>query len=293
MSSIANSPLRYPGGKAALSCFLSEVLKENGLLDGVYAEPYAGGAGAALNLLFAENVERIILNDADPCIFSFWDSILKSKDDFIDLLDKTPISVEEWKKQREIYKKSSYYPQILVAFASFYLNRCNRSGIIANGGPIGGIDQEGKWKIDARFNKIELIRRIEKIHLYRDRIKVYGLDAIDFIKKISTIKNGSEKILVYLDPPYYVKGSGLYLNHYNYSDHAHLAKFMTRKRSFRWLMTYDNVPEIRSLYADRKQIEFSLSYTAHSRKIGSELLIYSDNLTLPMDLDTLGLAANF
>lgn len=284
---IVHSPLRYPGGKAVLSDFLADVLAVNGLEDGTYVEPYAGGAGAALALLFGEHVQRIVLNDADPCVFAFWNAVLHRKDDFIRRLQDTPVSIEEWKRQRDIYRNQHRHSRIKVAFASFYLNRCNRSGIMMNGGPIGGFEQTGKWKLDARYNRDELIRRIDKIHLYRDRIDVHNLDATDFLKDVIGRSPDLDDTLVYLDPPYFVKGSGLYLNHYQPDDHAGLSDFIKRQTGYRWLMTYDNVPEIRKLYADRGTVDFDLRYSAHTSKVGSELLIFSSNLDMPDDLSLL------
>ncbi len=284
---ITHSPLRYPGGKAVLSDFLSDVIAVNDLQDGVYVEPYAGGAGAALTLLFGEHVQRIVLNDADPCVYAFWDAVLNRKDDFVRRLTETPVTIEEWKRQRDIYRNQHRYSRIKVAFASFYLNRCNRSGIMVNGGPIGGFEQTGKWKLDARFNRDALIRRIEKIHLYRDRIEIHNLDALDFLGDVVGRSDAVDETLVYLDPPYYVKGSELYLNHYRPDDHAQLAAFIKRQTGYRWLMTYDNVPEIRALYSDRGTVDFDLRYSAHTSKLGSELLIFSGNLVMPDDLSLL------
>ncbi|RMH34191.1 MAG: DNA adenine methylase [Gammaproteobacteria bacterium] len=281
----AFSPLRYPGGKAILSGFLADVLALNGLRDGVYVEPYAGGAGAALNLLFGEHVERVYLNDADPCIFAFWNAILNSKNDFIERLRDTPVTIEEWKRQREIYRNHKRHSQIKVAFASFYLNRCNRSGIIVNGGPIGGFTQKGKWKLNARYNKDELVRRIERIYMYRDRIHIYNMDALNFLDMVVGKLENLDKTLVYLDPPYYIKGPQLYLNHYKPEDHALLAAYLKRvTSSIRWIMTYDNVPEIHDLYSDYELIELKLPYTAFNRRTGSELLIYSKCLAIPRDI---------
>jgi DNA adenine methylase len=280
---VANSPLRYPGGKAVLSHFLANVLAINGLQDGIYVEPYAGGAGAALNLLFGEHVQRIVMNDADPCVYAFWNAVLHRKDDFICRLRETPVTIDEWKRQRDIYRRQSHYSRIRVAFAAFYLNRCNRSGIMVNGGPIGGLGQSGKWKLDARYNKSELIRRIEKVHLYRDRIEVHNLDAIKFLRKIVVRSQGLDNMLVFLDPPYYIKGSELYLNHYRPEDHARLADFIKWQTGFRWLMTYDDVPEIRLLYKDCGTIAFRLGYSAHSHKMGSEMLIHGPGLVIPLD----------
>ena len=275
---VANSPLRYPGGKAVLSSFLSKIIKNNGFQDGIYIEPYAGGAGAALKLLFGEYINKIILNDIDPCIYAFWKSILNQKSVFLKSLFDIPVNINEWKKQRDIYLHPSKYSQIKVAFASFYLNRCNRSGIIGSAGPIGGYKQNGRWKIDARYNKNELARRIEKIHLYKNRISVYNMDAIDLLKDVINKSRNVTKSLVYLDPPYFATGSQLYHNHYNIGDHVKLSEFLKKKARFKWIMTYDNVPEINELYRERNPVSFHLEYHVHTRRTGKELLIYSKNL---------------
>jgi DNA adenine methylase len=282
---VASSPLRYPGGKAVLSAFLADTVERNGIQDGIYVEPYAGGAGAAINLLFAERVQEIILNDADPCIAAFWNSALHRKDDLIGRIRDTPVSVEEWRRQRNIYLKHDRYSQIKVAFATFYLNRCNRSGIIVNGGPIGGYDQAGTWKIDARYNKIELIRRIEKLHLFRDRIRVYNMDAVTFLRRVVARLN-SRRLLCFLDPPYYLHGPKLYLNSLCDRDHQKLAAYLTRELKCAWLLTYDNVPEINKLYRRLRPFPFKLPYTAYDRRVGSELLIHPATLNVCRQLLT-------
>ena len=276
-----NSPLRYPGGKAVLSDFLAATIEANGIEDCTYVEPYAGGAGAAINLLLAGKVARIVLNDADRSVWSFWHSILHHTDAFIELVKTTPVSVAEWKKQRAIYHAR---PRRIVelGFAAFYLNRCNRSGIMTNGGVIGGLDQKGKWKIDARYNQVELIRRIERIAALRERIRVCQLDAIKFLRSDMLPEKDRSRYFIYLDPPYYVKGSRLYLNFYEPKDHAVLAQFLRRIKNVRWLVTYDNTPEIRKLYAWSKITDFQLHYSAASSKQGSEIMIPSPELELPI-----------
>ena len=283
---IFNSPLRYPGGKTVLAHFIAKVLEMNNLKNGVYIEPFAGGSGAALQLLFNGHVQRIILNDADPCIFAFWNSILSQKNTFLDRLRETRISISEWKKQRDIYNNHHRHSCIKVGFASFFLNRCNRSGILVNGGPIGGLQQAGNWKLNARFNKKELIRRIEKISFYRDKIIFYNMDAIKFLKQITKEQLISENALAYLDPPYYAKGNRLYLNYYQRKDHVKLAKFVNTQKTLKWIMSYDNVPEIHELYSNRDRRAFDLRYSAHTSKVGRELLMYSDKLMLPNSIYT-------
>ncbi|MDO9478891.1 MAG: DNA adenine methylase [Pseudohongiella sp.] len=274
------SPLRYPGGKSILYEFLAEVIEDNGLEDGVYAEVYAGGAGAALKLLFSDHVESIIINDADPCIYNFWSALLENPGKFADLIENTPVSIDEWYIQREIYLSPAKHSKLRVGFATFYLNRCNRSGILQKGGPIGGYEQTGKWLIDARFNKIDLIKRIEKILMYKDRILATNLDAIDFLTDIIKVHPSVDRMFVYLDPPYYVKGSSLYMNHYLHDDHVELADFMRSETRFKWVMSYDNCAQINQLYLDHNRISFNLAYSAHTAKIGSELLIYNDAVVI-------------
>jgi DNA adenine methylase len=276
-----NSPLRYPGGKAVLSEFLAATIAGNGIEDCAYVEPYAGGAGAAINLLLANKVASITLNDADRCVWSFWHSILYHTKAFIERIKTTPVTVQEWRRQRAIYLERP--DRILeLGFAAFFLNRCNRSGIMTNGGVIGGLDQTGEWKIDARYNQEGLIRRIERIAILREKIKVFNLDAIDFLRLEILPKRDRSHFFVYLDPPYYVKGSLLYLNHYKPKDHAVLAHFLRRIKNIDWLVTYDNTPEIRELYSWGNITNFDLHYSAAFSKKGNEIMISSADLHLPI-----------
>lgn len=268
------SPLRYPGGKASLSSFLFDVIDYNHIVNCTYIEPFAGGAGAALTLLFLEKVDQVIINDLDMSIYAFWKAILNYTEKFIEKIGDIDVTIEEWRKQRQINKDkcSSEFDR---GFATFFLNRTNRSGII-EGGPIGGMKQNGKWKINARFNKESLIERIKKIALYRGRIKILNLDGIELMKQICNMPN----ILIYVDPPYYKKGSFLYLNHYNESNHIELASFLNNNQEFYWLLTYDNVPEIIALYHERTKIEFHLHYHINKPKMCKEILIKSDSISI-------------
>jgi DNA adenine methylase len=271
------SPLRYPGGKQLLCNVLARIIQSNEIEGGAYAEPYAGGAGAALALLFAERVGRLILNDADPCVFAMWRSILDETVAFVKLVRETPLTIDEWRRQRGIYKAPHSHTQLEVGFSAFYLNRTNRSGIIKNGGPIGGFEQNGKWKIDARYNRTELPQRIQRIAAYRRRISFQNLDALVFMKEIRS----SPRMFVYLDPPYFLKGRELYLNHYNRDDHRSVADFMKEGHPFKWAMSYDRAAEIEKLYRDFRQVKVCLSYSASTRREGHEVLILGKRLKFP------------
>lgn len=279
----SESPLRYPGGKQILGRVLAQLIQLNRRQGGVYYEPYCGGAGAALGLLFREYVDRLVLNDADPCVFAFWDSALNNTERLARLVRDTPVTVEEWQRQREIYRSPSEHDGLSVGYATFYLNRCNRSGIIARAGLIGGLQQNGQWKLDARFNRDELARRIERVALYRGRIRLLNLDAIVFLRDHVSGTHNFDRGFVYLDPPYYMKGSELYLNHYKPKDHASLARYLQTEAIFPWVMTYDNVRAVRDLYPRHRQVPFSLNYSAHERRMGREIMILGPRLRFPDD----------
>lgn len=272
---VTNSPLRYPGGKSSLSSFLSETITLNGLKNVSYAEPFAGGAGAALNLLFEHKVRDIYINDADILIYNFWKSITCHKDQFLELLETTPITIEKWHEYKKIISEPSAHTDIEIGFATFFLNRCNRSGIL-KANPIGGLTQNGKWKLDARFEKSLLTKKINKIMKHSSDIHVSNHDALDFINEIES----NCQSFIFIDPPYYVKGRDLYLNYYYPKDHLALAQRLKQFKS-PWVMTYDATLEIKQMYEWCTIKDFTLNYFAKSHKKGNELIIHQRSLITP------------
>jgi len=275
------SPLRYPGGKTSILGMASTIIQANGLDKGHYAEPYAGGCGLALSLMFKGYVHELHLNDLDRSIWSFWDSIINQTDRFIDSIIETPITMDEWYKQRTIQQNKDAADNFELAFSSFFLNRTNRSGIILKAGVIGGKEQSGKYKLDCRFNKKALIEKIRRIEKYKHRIHLYNLDAIDFINQ--TNKTLPSNGFYCIDPPYYSKGQTLYTNFYEPEDHQKLSKVIT-KLNRPWILTYDNSPEIQQLYRQRNQYRFNLNYSAAHKRIGTELLIAGKGVIIPDSL---------
>lgn len=274
------TPLRYPGGKAKLAPFVKALLNENSLEDGVYIEPFAGGAGIAVQLLLQGYVSKIAINDLSRPIYAFWHSILNEADRFIELLHSVPLTVCEWDRQKWILINSDKYETFELGFATFYLNRTNRSGVL-NGGIIGGRAQVGEWLIDARFNRDDLAYRIERISRHRDSIDLYNMDSIDFLNKVK-LNYPLRESLVYADPPYFVKGRRLYLDYYVDEDHQNLARFLTSKmRRWKWMVSYDDVPSVRALYEGRHLSSYAIPYSVRQSQMGSEVMFYSEQLRLP------------
>jgi DNA adenine methylase len=277
----SSSPLRYPGGKTCLYDLASHILRLNRLERAHYAEPYAGGAGLALTLLFNGHVSEIHLNDVDRSIWSFWHSVLNATDELAALVAETPVTLATWAAQRAIYLNPDDYDDLALGFATFFLNRTNRSGIIKGGGVIGGLDQTGNYKMDCRFNREDLIKRIRRIAKYRSRIHLNMLDALEFID-IADVQLPARSFFC-IDPPYFNKGSSLYTSYYAPEDHLAVSQSVLGLEH-PWILTYDNVPEITHLYKSRRQFGFDVNYSVQTKRIGSELLVASKGLKLPSEV---------
>ena len=272
------TPLRYPGGKQKIAPFVRELLRVNDLLGTTYVEPYAGGAGVAMELLVSGDVSSVYLNDVNASIAAFWKSVINQTDLLCHRISRAILSVEEWRRQQAIYRAPTRHSQIDVAFSALYLNRCNRSGIFS-GGLIGGLSQDGDWRMDARFPRVDLINRIEAIGLHRKRVNVFNLDAEEFLS--NPVKHIDGPALVYCDPPYFNKADRLYTNFYKPADHSRIAKLVQTKVRKSWLVSYDNVPEIGNCYHERRSFSYYLQYTAASAYVGREVFFFSDDLRLP------------
>ena len=272
------SPLRYPGGKAKLARFMEFIIKERGYIGGTYIEPFAGGAGIAVELLLRDVVSRIVINDYDKGIWSFWKAILTETERFISEIRTVPLTINEWEKQRDICLNYNKKYSFELGFATFYMNRTNRSGII-KGGVIGGLQQTGKWKIDARFNRESLISRIESIAFRKKDIRLYNHDITTFIEHY--VPFYSEKAMIYFDPPYFKKGKQLYMNFFEFEDHKRIERVIRNSVECDWIVTYDDASEIREIYASYPVMLYDLNYSVSKKCKTSELMIFKSNIPIP------------
>jgi DNA adenine methylase len=277
MNKNTKSPLRYPGGKNKIFPFVELVIKKANINNCVYIEPFAGGAGIALNLLLSKQVEQIVINDYDRAIYSFWRAVLKETNRFIDHIYSTPVTIDEWHRQQTIYMNSKSYT-FEYGFATFFLNRTNHSGILS-AGPIGGKEQAGEWKLDVRYNKDMLVNRIQDIAKYKKNIKLYCKDVIKFIDLLLPRyeKNG----FIYFDPPYYQKGKALYKNYFEHKHHIQIADSIFKNAKAAWIVSYDNTPEIETIYKDRFFKKFNLNYSLANNGKGTEIMVFKNQSLCP------------
>lgn len=269
------SPLRYPGGKGKVANFFKLLFLENDLLGAEYVEPYAGGASVGLSLLFEEYASHIHINDLDRSVYTFWKVALEQPDELCKRISAARPGVREWDRQR-LVQTASDPDEVELAFSTFYLNRTNRSGIIG-GGIIGGRGQRGKWKIDARWRPADSIARIEKIARFASRITLTGIDTAEYIE---TVLPTIVQPFLYLDPPYYGKGKGLYPSFYEHADHEQISA-LVEGLQIPWVVSYDAEPKIEALYADLPKLSYGLRYTARKSSEGSEVMFFSRDLHIP------------
>lgn len=274
-----DTPLRYPGGKTQLTPFVSDLMRTNELVQCVYCEPFAGGAGIAFRLLVTGMVSEVWINDIDRSIFAFWKSVLDHSDALCDLISNATVDMAEWRRQREI-QSDTQADHLALGFSTLFLNRTNRSGIL-RGGVIGGKEQLGNYPIDCRFGKEDLVRKIQRIALYKEQVRLTAVDAKRYIT--TSLKRLPKLALVNVDPPYYKKGPGLYTNFYKHEDHKVLAEAV-RGMPHRWMLTYDDHPQITAMYAGLPQYRKQLTYYASVKRSAAELLVLSPRLVPPPSL---------
>lgn len=274
--SVTLTPLRYPGGKTKNYEYVKSILDLNHL-HGTYIEPFAGGAGLAIKLLLNNVVERIVINDSDLAIYSFWKCVLEHTDELCNFISQVPLTIEQWRLEREIYLYPDQHSVLDIGKATFFLNRTNVSGVI-KGGVIGGLKQSGKYKMDARFNRENLIKKIRRIAEQKERIDVLGYDVFVFMK--SKELRYYYKAFINFDPPYVKKGGQLYMNFFKEEDHIRLRNVISRSTR-KWMVTYDVCDSIEELYSDYRKDYIDLTYSANKARKAQELVFFSDNLVLP------------
>lgn len=274
------SPLRYPGGKTKLYSFVRSLLDINGLIGETYIEPFAGGSGLALKLLFNNDVKRIVINDLDSAVYSFWYCVLNYTDQMLAFVNEVPLTVNEWDYQHSVYINQNNHTQLELAQATLFLNRTNISGII-KGGIIGGREQNGKFRMDARFNREGISKKIIAISSMAQKIDLYNMDAGIFINDV--LKH-YYKVLINFDPPYVKKGGQLYRNAFTKEDHKILRnKIVQCKR--KWVVTYDVCDYVADLYSNYRGSVIDIQYSANSIRRAQEYAFFSNNMIIPEEIE--------
>jgi DNA adenine methylase len=264
------SPLRYPGAKSGLAKIVASLITESSkslARPQLFVEPFAGGASTALYLAGARVVDRILLADADPLVTRFWQVAAADTDWLIDRMWDEPVTLERWDYWR--HWTATHVTDRDIAVKCLFLNRTTFSGILhGRAGPIGGRLQESPYKIDCRFNKAALETRLRFIG---DLYAANRLADVWFKDWQATLRDVAEwypqllpdRVIAYLDPPYWNKSPRLYSISFDPAGgyaapmtpsgqnewlvgiaHYQLAEYLRRQAQVRWVLSYDNHPDL-------------------------------------------------
>lgn len=216
---LIRSPLRYPGSKAFLFDTIQSTVNKNRFIEG-----FAGSAVLSLNMKRERKI--IHINDLDPAIYAMWKNIQENSYEFAKMVLFTPIDIDQHKKCAEILK-NEHRPTLELAYSALFLNRTNFSGMLG-AKVIGGESQVGKYRMDVRFNRFVISKRISKAAtLLKDAI-ITNQDALSLI---------DEEGFLYLDPPYLDIDNRIYRFNYLKSDMKRLLEAL-KGREEPWILSH-------------------------------------------------------
>lgn len=258
---------------------MSQIKMQNNALETmqnfIFVDVFVGGGSVAVGIANNFPSAKIVINDLDEYIWSFW-TVICTKDGLEKLISyiiqyKKP-TVEDFRAWRQKANEKNL-STVDKAFLALFFNRTTFSGIF-NSGPIGGFDQSGKYKIGCRYNASHMsgmVRSLSETFLNK-KVQCYRKDYVDMLKEYKD----KEEALLYLDPPYMKQGHLLYNHHMKSEQYAEMANLLKGCKA-KWLVSHDDRPEFVKLFqgwADIKTIE-GVPYTINSirGKRRSELLI--------------------
>lgn len=273
--------LRYPGSKKFLKPVISNWIQTHGLQESTFYEPFCGGASLGLGLLTSGHIKKLVLADKDRTVRALWQCVFSDYGWLQRAIKTREVSLDMWNK----IKMSKPITRRENAWKCLYLNRTCFSGI-SKGGPIGGQTQSSKYKIDCRFNRLTLSKAVKELANHKGSVKVLPTRTWD--KTVQHAEKDNNAI-IYLDPPYFLKGKLLYNEFFNYSDHQELINYCATLK-MPWILSYDLCDEIlelckeRSLHITRVAQRSSTAIERITRKEQTELLITSDKFKFPKNL---------
>ena len=143
---------------------------------------------------------------------------------------------------------------------------------------IGGQEQRGAYKIDARYNSLNLINKIRNIAEKREQIVLLNQDAKELLQPQQLRRY--YKTFINLDPPYVKKGAQLYKNAFTDVDHREVSQFISNWNR-KWIVTYDICPLVAEIYRDFRSSYLDVTYSVRMSKKAQENIFFSNNLELP------------
>lgn len=174
---------------------------------------------------------------------------------------------------------------VTTALHKLAIHQMSYSGLgTVAGGPMGGLSQNSDYKVDCRWSPNYIKSKIKKYHklLSQKNIRYQTCSDYDWTSILADCNRFSEenkdyKCFIYLDPPYYEKGPEPYQFYFTEQEHEVLSKCL-KEVKHPWLLSYDNVKEIRDFYSWANIKEVKINYTINKSRNNTELLISNTDL---------------
>ena len=274
---------RYPGGKSKIKDILIEKINQayenNYNLE--YREPFIGGGSVCINFLSQKNkqTDKIWINDKDVGIACLWTSVINNPNKLIYKILNFKPSIDYFYEFKNNLLSLSNFPDtedeiIDIGFKKIAIHQISYSGLgTKSGGPLGGKTQESNYKIDCRWSPNYIAKKINKLHKLFSEFKIRENMCTNY--DFAQVIIDDSPSIIYLDPPYYVKGEELYQCGFNYNDHKRLSNCL--KNKFKWVLSYDDCCDIINLYDWANIEKININYSINTARQKGELIICSIN----------------
>ena len=259
--------LKWVGGKRQLISDIEPLIPRR---ISTYVEPFIGGGA----ILFHLQPKKAVINDYNQELMNVYQVIKDNPDGLIEVLKrhKELHSEEYFYEVRSLDRSEDYENMSDVEKAGriIYLNktcynglfRVNRAGFFNT--------PYGKYKNPSIVNEVT----IRAISNYFNSANVKFLTG-DYKEALKRLRRGA---FVYFDPPYINKANRLYKNSLVKKDHIEIAEAIKNINNAKWIITYDDTEIVRLIYSEYYISQFSIQYSAATKKKEKELLILKDNL---------------
>jgi len=247
----------YIGGKRLLSRQIVPMIEA--VPHTLYAEPFVGMGGVFFRRRQSPKAE--VINDRSGDVVNLFRILQRHYPQFIETLKFQITSRREFERLRRIDPITLTDLECAARF--LYLQRTGFSGKVE--GRTFGIDRER----GSRFNLLKLAPILEDIHERLAGVTIENLDWLAFIDKYD--RPGT---LFYCDPPYWGAEDYYGKDLFDRDQFEKMAEHLARIKG-RFIMSINNVKEIRELFAAFNIIEADVRYSCGSdnRHIGKELII--------------------
>ncbi len=256
--------LSYRGGKSLLANKIVKKIPEHTC----YCEVFAGAAW----LLFSKEESKVeIINDINKDLTTLYRVIKNHLEEFIRYLKWILVARDEFSRFKA--ENPDTLTDIQRAVRFYYLLRAGYGAKV-----VGQTFNIGPTR-PSSFNLLRIEEELSEAHLRLSRVYIENMHYQKLIERFDR-----PETFFYIDPPYYGNENDYGEGIFGREDFARLRDVLAGIQG-RFIMSINDVPEIRKLFKDYSIDEVTTSYKmpgAHKQKKVTELLI--TNYVLPLKI---------